>query len=240
MASNNKDMSHKLPSHIKKKVDSLNSNVESIVNEAYGHLETDVSGPISLKYSISAPRDVLTDYERAQSVCFITRYEFLPVFEKVKVTEGNGNYYFGNYQEARFVLNEYRPIIQNKKDSVYFQKIHKFCREKLLNDDQTKDLSITAEHIDRGDITAEYALSLDEQYKAIKHIIRNCEFDYIYNGVLQHSDHKFTKRFWKEYHSGKLNYIFMKHALIVGNIKMLMEWHYRLMNALTFPKIGPL
>jgi len=229
-----------VPQEIQEKFDSINQDVERILEIAHNHLETDVSGEISFKYTISAPRDVLTDFERAQSVCFVTRYDALPTFKSVSIQEQNGRFYFGNFNEARYVLNEYRSIIQNKKDSIHYQKIHRFCRDKLLNDDHSKDLSIEVTHKDKGDITDEFAKSLDEQYKAIKSIIKHCEFGYIYNGILQHSDHRFTDRFWKEYSSGEVNYIFAKHALILGNIKMLMEWHYRLFSVMTFPKLGPL
>ena len=229
-----------VPLDISEKLDVVTQDIHRILEVANSHLVTDITGEINFTFTISAPRDVLTDFERAQSVCFVSRYEALPVFKKISITEDNGRCHFGNIHDARHVLNEYRSIIQNKKDSIHYQKIHRFCREKLLNDDHSKDLSIVVNHKDRGDITLDFAKSLDEQAKAIKSIIRHCEFDYIYNGILQHSDHRYTKRFWDEYSSGEINYTFAKHALIAGNIKVLMEWHHRLFSVMTFPKLGPM
>ncbi|NIA06148.1 MAG: hypothetical protein GWP14_00665 [Actinobacteria bacterium] len=234
------DKPQQLPAVIQEKFDEMHDEVGHVVNIAFQYLVTNIPGPIGFTYTSSAPMPLLTKYEQAQSVCFVTKYHCLPTFERADIREKNGTYSFGNSPEARYVLNEYRSIIQNRNDSVYYQKLHKFCREKLLNNDKQKGLSIMVTQGDERDVTREFAQSLDERYKAIKSLIKQCEFAYIYNGILQHSDHQFSARFWKEYASGKINYVFMKHALIASNIKGLLEWHYRLFNVLTFPKLGPL
>ncbi|WP_028114878.1 hypothetical protein [Ferrimonas kyonanensis] len=225
-------------SRIEEKLDIVRMDVDRIVALAHAHLKTDISGGISFRYEISAPRDVLTDFERAQSICFVARFDALPTIESVNVNEVNGKFYLNNVSEIRSALNEYRSIVQNKKDSIHYQKIHKFCREKLLNADHSKDLSITVNHESRGDITQEFAKYLDESCKAIRTIINHCEFGYIYNGILQHSDHRFSSRFLEEYSSGEANYTFIKHAFILGHIRELLSWHHRLYSALTFPKLG--
>jgi len=234
------DKKIKIPPKIKARVNELNEDVRQIIEIAHKELQTDVSGELDFRFITWAPKEILTDYERAQSVCFITRYNELPMFKRVLIEENNGSYYFGNIHEARHVLNEYRSIIQNKKDSIHYDRVHRFCRKKLLNNDPSEDLSIIVNHKDRGDITQEFSKSLDEKLKAIKSILKHSEFGYIYNGILQHSDHKYTERFWEEYTSGDINYVFAKHALIISHIKPLMEWHYRLFSVMTFPQLGPL
>jgi hypothetical protein len=228
------------PSEIRHKLDEVIKEVKSILEIAGSCIQIDVSGQLKFTFSISAPREVLIDIELAQSTCFLTRFKAMPVFERVSVKENNGSFYFDNIDESRYVLNEYRSIIHNINDSIHFQKIHKFCREKLINNDHTKDLTIVVNHKERGDITHEFVKHMDERYKAFKSVIKHCEFDYIYNGILQHSDHKYTERFRGEYTSGKVNYVFAKHAYIVGYIRWLMETHYKLLSVTTFPKLGPL
>ncbi|WP_427981809.1 hypothetical protein [Agarivorans sp.] len=223
---------------IEEKLEAVRVDVERIVSLAKAHLKTDISGGISFKYEISAPHEVLTDFERAQSICFVARFDALPTIASVDINEIYGKFYLNNFSEMRSVLNEYRSIVQNKKDSIHYQKIHRFCREKLLNTDHSKDLSITVDHENRGDITQEFAKHLDESYKAIKSLIQHCEFSYIYNGILQHSDHRFSIRFLEDCSSGEANYIFIKHAFVLGHIRDLLSWHYRLYLALTFPKLG--
>ncbi|EPM4287940.1 hypothetical protein ACTJ28_003703 [Vibrio alginolyticus] len=229
-----------LPAEIQNKIELVHEQVNEIVAEAYSNIVTDISGEVRFKYAVTTASDVLTDFERAQSVSFVTRYDALPMIETVSVEEFEGKLYFGNMGEARHVLNEFRSIIQNKKDSIHYQQVHRFCREKLINMDQSKGLSIKAEHIDGSDVTDSFVQLLNEHNKAIKSILKNCEFDYIYNGILQHSDHRFTKRFWSEYSSGELNYVFMKHTIITRHIHELLRWHYYLFSVLTFPKLGPL
>lgn len=229
-----------LPKDIQDKINKVHADVDHRLAVAHRHLVTDITGNISFAFSISAPRDVLTEHERAQSICFVTRYDALPEFSRINVVRREEGLFVSNLTEMRAVLNEYRSIIQNKKDSIHYKHIHKFVRDKLLNEDDSKDLSITANHQERGDITKEFCKALDERSKAIRSLIKYSEFSYIYNGILQHSDQATSHRFLEDYSSGEINYIFMYHALIASNIKYLLGWHYRLFNVLTFPKIGPL
>jgi len=229
----------KIPEHIQAKLDALNASIEKITKKGHAEVTTTIKGKISLQYKISAPRDILTDFERAQSVCFVIKYESLPVVDSVDIVEHKGKHYPNNIDYIRHVLNEYRPIVQNEDDSVYYQKIHAFCHLKL-GADPKRDLSITVEHENGDDVTSDFKLNLGQRIRAIRKMIKECEFDYIYNGILQHSDHHYTQRFWKEYASGELNYVFIKHAKILEEIKDLLLWHYRVFNFLTFPKMGPL
>lgn len=229
-----------IPKEIIEKIDAVNARVEHRMQVAEEHLITELKGSINFRYSISAPRDILTEDERAQSICFVTRYDALPEFGRLQIEERQGSFYAANFYEMRGLLNEYRSIIQNKKDSIHFQKIHRFVRDKLLNQDHSQDLSIKVTHENDGDITDEFLDLINENIKAIKSLIKYSDFGYIYNGILQHSDNKTSHRFLTEYASGELNYVFMYHALIASNIKILMRWHYRLFGALTFPVLGPL
>jgi hypothetical protein len=232
-------MSVQIPADIQAKFDAINKDIVRIIEKGRSELTTKTPEKISLKYQTSAPRDVLTDFERAQSICFVTKYESLPIVNGVNIVEHKGKYFPNNIDDIKHVLNEYRPIIQNQGDSVHYQKIHAWCHKKL-SADPTKDLSITVEQESGKDVTAEFRACLNERARAIRKILSECEFSYIYNGILQHSDHKYTERFWREYVNGELNYTFIKHATILGEIKDLLNWHYRLFNVLTFPKMGPL
>lgn len=232
-------MNVQIPADIQAKFDAINKDIVRIIEKGCSELTTKIPEKISLKYQTSAPRDVLTDFERAQSICFVTKYESLPIVNGVNIVDHKGKYFPNNIDDIKHVLNEYRPIIQNQGDSVHYQKIHDWCHKKLSTD-PTKDLSITAEQESGKDVTAEFRACLNERARAIRKILSECEFSYIYNGILQHSDHKYTERFWREYVNGELNYTFIKHATILGEIKDLLNWHYRLFNVLTLPKMGPL
>jgi len=228
------------PEIIKERLLKTYKETNEIIEEALALQKTKIRGKISFKYEHSAQGDVLTPSERAQSVCFITRYEHLPILNKLNIIEKDGNYFIANIGFIRHILNEYRSIIVNEKDSVYFSKIHTFCHLKLSNRDPSKGLSISVDHKEKGDITDMFLQILGEKNKAIKLIIDRCEYDYIYNGILQHSDHKYTKRFLIEYNSGRINHSFIKHSFLLGLVKELLYWHYRLLNSLTFPKMGPI
>ena len=213
---------------------------QQIADKADAILITKLSGKLSFKYESSAPLPERTQFERAQSICFVTRYEHLPTLKRLEIVEHNGKHYLGNIGFVRHILNEYRSLVLNQDDSVYFAKIHSFCHVKLANKEPSKGMSVSVSHETDGDVTDILLKMIGERNKAIKYILKNCEYDYIYNGILQHSDHNYTKRFIKEYHTGRLNHLFIKHAFLLGQIKELLWWHYYMFNNLTYPKPGPI
>ncbi len=231
-----------IPVEIEQKIKTSMGEVDALIAEAAAIQKTTFSGKFSLSYrhSVKDAEDILTDFERAQSVCFVSRYENLPIFEGLEIIEDSGKFYVKNIGDIRHILNEYRSIISNESDSIHFGKIHGFCFVKLKNRDETKGLSITVFNEKEEDVTGTFLEILGERHKSIKHILSKTEYGYIYNGILQHSDHKYTKRFNEEYYTGKINYIFSKHAALLGFIKDTLHLHYRIMNQLTFPKLGPL
>lgn len=231
-----------LPDEVRKRVKETIKEANDILEKVEGILTTRLEGKVSFQFTSSAPTDILSPFERAQSVCFVTKYDNLVDLEDndLVIEEYNGKFYLKNIDYIRHILNEYRPIVMNKSDSIHYAKIHKFCRDKLLNRDHTIGLSVSVIHDSDGDITDIFRRIMDERNKAIKFIIESCEFDYIYNGILQHSDHRYTTRFWDEYYTGRINHIFLKHAWLLGFIKDLLYWHYTIINCMTFPKLGPL
>ncbi len=229
-----------VPEEIKKKLGATLAEVDKLIEEANSIQGASFSGKFSLKYHHSAPGDILTPTERAQSVCFVSRYEHLPVLTGLEIIEREGGFHLKQIAFLRHILNEYRSIVENKKDSVHYLKVHAFCDEKLRNRDPSKGLSITVVNEQLKDITETFLQTLIEKIKSIELILTKAEFGYIYNGILQHSDYRYTERFWEEYSMGKLNYVFIKHAALCGYIKDCLHSHYLILNQLTFPKMGSL
>jgi len=234
------DLVENIPEPAKSRLLQTYEATQQISDKADTILETKLSGELSFKYEGSGPLPEMTRFERAQSICFVTRYEHLPILKRLEIVEHNGKHFLRNIGFVRHILNEYRSLILNQSDSVYFENIHSFCHRKLAKRDSSKEMSVSVSHETDGDVTDTLLKMIDERNKAIKHILKECEYDYIYNGILQHSDHIYTKRLIEEYHTGRLNHVFIKHALLLGKIKELLWWHYYLLNNLTFPKLGPI
>jgi hypothetical protein len=228
-----------IPERISERIESIKDEAEKLLFNVSSVQQTKLARA-SFKFHQCSPKDILSEFERAQSVCFVTKYESLPELEGVFITQKGGIYNFENLSFIRHILNEYRSIIQNQNDSIYYQNIHKFIREKLVNKDPSKGLVLSVIDEDKNDVTETFRRYLDERIKSVRLILRGCEYGYIYNGILQHSDHEYTDRFLNEYHSGEINYVFLKHALLLGPIKETLLWHYRVINFLTFPKLGSL
>jgi hypothetical protein len=234
------DSAENLPEPARSRLLQTYEETQQISDKADAILVTELSGELSFKYEMSAPLPEMTPFERAQSICFVTRYEHLPTLNRLEIIEHNGKHYLRNIGFVRHILNEYRSLILNQKDSVYFEKIHSFCYSKLANKEPSKGMSVSVSHETNGDVTDILLKMIGERNKAIKYILKECEYDYIYNGILQHSDHNYTKRLIEEYHTGRLNHLFIKHAFLLGNIKELLWWHHRILNYLTFPNPGPI
>lgn len=236
----NSNYPSELPDRIKQKINLLEQGIKKIESHALGIVKTSMNEPVSLFVQNQTMTDLLSDYERGQSISFISRYENLPSLMPVKIVHHQGSYFIGNMTYIRHILNEYRSVIHNESDSVYYQNVHKLCFKMLQEDDYRKGTTINILTKNDEDVTETFMTWLGEHNSAIKFVLRTLDLDYIYNGILQHSDGHFSKRFVKEYMTGEINYIFWKHILLLDLIKDLLKPYYMLMVQFSFPKLGSL
>ena len=229
-----------LPDRIQKKLQTLASEVDQIVAASSSLLTMQPPGRVALEFKASVPRDILTDYERAQSVSFVARFNELPADYPVEIVQHEGKFYVGNLLVLRHTLNDFRALLVNQKDSIHYQKVHNVWYGMLVRSDPTKGLTIRAIAEDNRDLTLEFASWLGQHNQAIKRVLSSLELDYLYNGVLQHSDQRFSARFLQDYTSGEINYLLWKHARILGFVRELLRPYYRVMSHLTFPSLGAL
>ena len=229
-----------LPDTVKKRLDQLQHEIDRIISAAESALTTSLPGPVAFTFENMAARDVLTAEERAQSVSFITRFEHLLADLTVKIEQLRGKYYIANMGLLRHALNEFRPVIQNESDSVYYQKIHNVWYRMLTLGDPRKGTTIRVVDKQHSDVTKTYFQWLSEHNKAITSALRPLDYKYLYNGILQHSDPAYSERFLRDYTSGELNYVVWKHVLVLNFIRAMLEPYYILMKFLTSPRLGAL
>lgn len=227
-----------IPEYISKKLADNEKQAIEIINNAEKIITEFSTDNISLTYQISAPVPELTPDERACSMVFIFRYDHLPDIHEFTVGEHHGRHYLNEIDNIRAAINEYRTIFWNQRDPIYFGKISNIYRAKLVNRDPSKGLSITAKNNDGHDVTTDFVEHLDSTKKAIRKIIQNSDFDYIFNGVLQHSDGKFSTRLIEDYTNGNLNYILLKNMTLARHIKLLFQEYYKVISVLSFPRMG--
>lgn len=231
-------MDNEIPERIKKRIFTIENEFNSFIKSVY-EVTKGTKLSLSLTFSHSAGGDILTNSERYQQVCFLTRYDCLPEFDEVQIIKIDDKYFFANLNYMRHLLNEYRLLIFNKSDPIYYRKLHNFCYTKLKNDNPKIGLSISAYDENNELKTNELINLLNAHTKAIGLILDNCDLDYLYNGVLQHADSKHTDRYWTDYYSGELNYIFLRNTLLVNELKRLMKIYCNIM-CLTYPRLGGL
>jgi hypothetical protein len=231
-------LSH-LPPGIRKRIQGVSAEIQAIFDRAEGLMTAPLSEKISFRFENAAiGPDILTAYERAQSISFVTRFENLPVDQCVDIVEKDGRFYITNMPEVRNALHEYRPIVQNQRDSVHYQNLHRTWRGMLVERDLFKRTVVTVIDERKEDVTPTFVTWMEQSNKAIRSVIQSLEFGYLYNGFLQHSDPNFTERFLDDYVSGELNYILMKHISALAYLKERLLPYYAMARALTFPRLG--
>jgi len=229
-----------LPPHIQQRLDRLQGEINQIISGAEALLTTKLPDPVQFEFVNSAPRDVLTDYERAQSISFVTRYDHLPSDYTVQIVEHNEQFHIGNMPFLRHALNEFRPLIHNERDSVYYRTLHRVWCAMLKLDEPAKGTTIRVFQRDRQDVTSIFIQWLNERNKAITFALKPLDYDYLYNGILQHSDAAYSQQFSRDYSSGELNYVLWKHMHILAFVKEMLRAYYFLIRPLTAPRLGPL
>ena len=231
-----------LPASIQRRLATLQKGIDQVILRAQGLLITRPPGRISFIFKNRSARDVLTPKERAQSISFVTRFEHLPAEDPVtvKIVERKGEWYVGNMAYLRHALNEFRPLIQNEKDSVYYKKIHRVWYGMLMLDDASKGTTIRATDVQNNDVTPIFTQWLRERNQAITYVLKPLDYKYLYNGILQHSDIAYSERFVKDYTSGELNYILWKHVHMLAFIRSMLKPYNVLISSLTSPKLGHL
>ena len=119
------------------------------------------------------------------------------------------------------LLNSIRCIIYLEKDVIYYKKILKAYKRAISGHD--KDWNIEA--LDEGktkSISSNVIRSFDQTLQLINEILKDKDFDYVYNGVLQHSDEKYHERYIKDNESGMLPYTLYKCSILAEFIRSIL------------------
>ena len=218
---------------------SIHLDVQALVDSSRLELTDSLPPCYVVEFKNASVHTEFQPFELAQSLCFCANYLSLPTTGDLQIRESGGNYYLSNPWQIRNLLNEYRSIIQNKKDSTHYLKIHQLCRRKLRNS-ASDGLKISIASESGDDLTPALLELLSQKITAIGKVLSACEFDYIYNGILQHSNHAYTDRYISEFQSGELNYVFARHALVCSYLKTELELHFKLLQIWNQLSPGPL
>ena len=231
----------KVPDHVQAKLKKMLAEVEEIRVEAYALLSPPAEGKVSFTVRNSAVfQDLLTDQERGQIACFVAKLENMVEFHPRIRVEGQ-ICRLENFALAVHVLSELRPIIQNESDAVYFRNVANTFRRKLALKDPSRGTTVTAQRENGEDVTETFINMINGCVKALELLIKRSDFDYLYNGFLQHSDERFSKRFSQDWHSGSFNYVLMKNAVLCALVCDLLRPMIQ-QSGLFYPyfRLGPL
>jgi hypothetical protein len=143
-----------IPRRIRDRLQAIDREIESLMAKAESRFLTEVPRRISFDMSSTTTTgDFITAYERAQSVSFVTRYENLPENVTLHLVEQDGDWYMQDLWVLRHVLNDFRPIIQNQKDAVYYAQIHRAWNQMLRRTDPTEGMIVKVLDETSQDIT---------------------------------------------------------------------------------------
>lgn len=222
---------------IKDKFGNIHIELGQIVDEARNKIEVQIDGHLSITIRNAAiGQDIITEEDRARFTHFVAKYQQLPEMATVDLVERNGKIFPENLEVAKHVLNEFRPIVWNQNDSIYYTRLYKSISSKLFLKDPTVGTILSVILNKKEDITDLYNKFLKNHRDAIRFILKSykSDLDYIYNGVLQHSDEEFSERLAKDFYSGELSYILIKNAFLLGPVKQLLKPFFYF-SAILFP-----
>ncbi len=213
-----------------------------ILNDANGLITDFDPALVNLKVTSSSPLPLMPFELQAQSLTFIIRYDHLPEFNSFVAGRNpkTGLYYLIETDSIRAALNEYRTIFFNKQDGIYYGRITNVYQQAFVSEPVGASMrfeAIDADHVDHSD---EFLEHLKSRKKAIQYTISHSDFDFIFNGVLQHSDGAYSMRMVKAYTDGSLAYTLLKNFILAQGMKGFLREHYRVINTLNFPSMGPL
>ena len=210
-----------LPKRILQRLKQVSDEMESILTSA----ETGYSKSLTMTFQFVAENaspihDVLLDSERAALHGFLAKLRTIPNYpEPVLEALEDGTFVLGNEQLARHIITEFRPILFNQRDPVYFGKVQAIAFQMLNRIDPSEGTKITVVDTSENDVTDSFRAELASCRRVIDSALGKFELDYLYNGVLQHSDERFAERYSDDFHSGELAYTFMKHAHVLTYLR---------------------
>lgn len=115
-------------------------------------------------------------------------------------------------------LNSIRGIIFTVKDSIFYNKIINDYKRAISGNN--KDWNIEAlDESQALNISKEVVYSFDKTQKLISELLKDKDFDYVYNGILQHSDEKYRDRYIKDSEQNIAIYIIFKCAILANIIR---------------------
>lgn len=119
-----------IPKRIENKLHDIEKQIRGIINSIQQIQITNLgTDHIIFRFEQNADYDILDSHEHTQLLCFSMKFSQLPQLEKIEVTKNNGEYQLANLDHIRHVINDHRSVISNKKDPIYYNTIHAFCRK---------------------------------------------------------------------------------------------------------------
>lgn len=114
-------------------------------------------------------------------------------------------------------LNSVRSVIYMQTEDIYYSKvIDEYNRALSGHNDNWKINALDEEGI--NDISDKVIQSYCQIKKLISEILKDDDFDFVYNGVLQHVDERFRARYIREKKNGKLVYTLFKCAILANQV----------------------
>lgn len=231
-----------IPPEILTRLRDCEAEAQAILNDAEGVITDFDTSQVGFRVTARSPLPLMPFELQAQSLTFIIRFNHLPEFDSFVAGRHpkTGLYYLNEIDSIRAALNEYRTIFFNQRDGIYFGRITNLYQRAFVA--ELAGLSMRFEAIDANEVDHSTAFleHLKSRKKAIQHTIAHSDFDFIFNGVLQHSDGTHSMRMVEAYTDGSLAYTLLKNFILARGLKEFLREHYRVINTLNFSAMGPL
>jgi hypothetical protein len=201
-----------LPPEVVDQIQMIMSEVNTIVYDSSVNLNEPHLGNFNIRYQSDKPQPFLTLEDKTfhTITSFILKFEELNIENELSYDNVNNSF---EVKQLRGFLNEIRPIVFNQNDDVYYENAIDALLI-LLKREGTFGLEISYIS-DNQNINDDIKTILRNKKKKIKYILSKSDLDFLYNGVLQHSDRKYKKRLIEEQENNALQLTIIKSYLLL-------------------------
>lgn len=206
----------------KARVETINHEVNQIVEKSSkDYKPIDLDG-VSFQVMGCAPRrTVFLPEDEAIFNSFLRKLKSVPGLKNPILVLENDVVKIGNIENTKSLVSELRPVFFNQGDSIYFTKVHNKICQLLSGTYDGGQVKLTVHRRTATgdvDITKDFIAELNARKRIVLRSIEASDLDYLYNGVLQHSDSRFHEQHQREYLSGELNYTILKNAQLLAGL----------------------
>ena len=243
-------MTNQVPKYIVNKIKETQADTIELLKSIVS--STPLNFRIGIEQECPVPLSFEDKNKRMQVCYFVRKYQLLPpgpvekisvIFEPpfdLGIINFPARYKFQELHLMAGIINDYRTLLFNKSDIIYYKKIHALIWNLLKCQDKKEGTVFTAYDEQNNDITPVFKDYLSNSLVWIEKIIEKSDLTILYNAFLQHTDKNHEDQASSVFLAGDYQYMLLKNSILLGNIRSILQSHYNFLSSFNYQTLGSL